>query len=167
MRFRRTAIGGVALIFDTINHWEKNQGQYSNVVHRALSFMANVNVADMPSLLEIDGKRMYVMKQFPTTGTFEERLAEIHAQHADIHLVVEGEEWQGFATVSGNNNAVENRLEESDYALYEHVENEKRMLLRPGDFSIYWPGEVHRPNCHPEGSVHLVKLVVKIHRDMF
>jgi biofilm protein TabA len=155
------------LIFDTINHWEKNQGQYGDVVRRALSFVANVNVTDMPSLLEIDGKRMYVMKQCPTTGTFEERLAEIHAQHADIHLVVEGEEWQGFAMSSSNNSAVEDRLDESDYALYEHVENETRILLRPGDFSVYWPGEIHRPNCHPEGSVHLVKLVVKIHRDMF
>lgn len=155
------------MIFDSISNWEQNRGQYSDVVYRALAYIANVNVADMPSLLEIDGKMMYVMKQCPTTGIFEEKLAETHAQHADIHLVVEGEEWQGFAAASVNNNSVEDRLQENDYALYEHVENESRILLRPGDFSIYWPGEVHRPNCHPEGIVHLMKLVVKIHRDLF
>ncbi|KQX62991.1 YhcH/YjgK/YiaL family protein [Paenibacillus sp. Root444D2] len=155
------------MIFDTMNQWEQNQCQYGDAVRRALSFVAKVNVADMPSSLEIEGKLMYVLKQSPTTGAFEERLAEIHAQHADIHLVVEGEEWQGFATASGNNSAVEDRLEESDYALFEHVENEKRILLRAGDFSIYWPGEVHRPNCHSGDGVHLVKLVVKIHRELF
>ncbi|MDQ0898972.1 MULTISPECIES: YhcH/YjgK/YiaL family protein [unclassified Paenibacillus] len=155
------------MIIDRISQWEQNQGQYGEAVRRALAYISKVNVADMPSLLEMDGKRMFVMKQSPTTGTFEEKLAEIHAQHADIHLVVEGEEWQGVASATGNNRMVEDRLEESDYALFEHVENETRILLRPGDFSIFWPGEVHRPNCHPKGSVHLVKLVVKIHRDLF
>ncbi|MNL84744.1 Toxin-antitoxin biofilm protein TabA [compost metagenome] len=62
---------------------------------------------------------------------------------------------------------MEDRLAESDYALYEQVENESHIRLLPGDFSIYWPGEVHRPNCHPEGAVNLVKLVVKVHRDLF
>jgi biofilm protein TabA len=155
------------LIFDTISQWEKNRGQYGEAVRRALEFIANLNVAEMPPLLEIDGKRMFVMKQSPETRTFEERLAEIHAQHADIHLVIEGEEWQGFASTSGDNNAVEDRLEESDFVLYEHVDNENRILLRKGDFTIYWPGEVHRPNCHPEGQADLIKLVVKIQRDLF
>lgn len=160
-------LGVTSLIFDSISNWEKNKGQYGNTVIRALSFIANLNVAEMPSMLEIDGKRMYVMKQCPKTGTFEEQLAEMHAQHADIHLLVEGEEWQGFAKASVNHRVKEDCLEESDYALYEYVENESRILLRPGDFSLYWPGEMHRPNCHPEGNVHLVKLVVKIHRDLF
>ncbi|MBD0378845.1 YhcH/YjgK/YiaL family protein [Paenibacillus sedimenti] len=155
------------MILDTISQWKHNQGQYGDAVRRALAFVANVNIAEMPSMLEIDGKRMYVMKQSPATGTFEEKLAESHAQHADIHVVAEGEKRQGFAPASENNRVVEDRLEENDYALYSHVENETRILLRPGDFSVYWPGEVHRPNCHPEGSVHLVKLVVKIHRDLF
>jgi biofilm protein TabA len=155
------------LIFDTISQWEQNRGQYGEAVRRALAFIANLNVAVLPPLLEIDGKRMFVMKQCPVTGTFVERLAEIHSQHADIHLVIEGEEWQGFASASGSSNVVEDRLEESDYALYEHVENENSILLRQGDFTIYWPGEVHRPNCHPEGQAHLVKFVVKIHRDLF
>ncbi|CAN7229263.1 YhcH/YjgK/YiaL family protein [Paenibacillus sp. LjRoot153] len=155
------------MIFDTISNWEYNRSQYSDVVRRALKYITHLNVADMPSLLEIDGKRMYVMKQCPVTSPFEERLAEKHAQYADIHLVVGGEEWQGFAAASSNNSSVEDRLAESDYALYEQVDKESRILLRPGDFSIYWPGEVHRPNCHPEGVVPLVKLVVKIHRDLF
>jgi biofilm protein TabA len=155
------------LILDAISNWAYNKGQYSDVVSQALTVITHLDVTNMPSLLEIDGKRMYVMKQFPTTATFEERLAESHAQYADIHLVVEGEEWQGFAPASTNNSKVEDRLEESDYALFEQVEKESRVLLRRGDFSIYWPGEVHRPNCHPEGVVPLVKLVVKIHRALF
>ncbi|UUZ86577.1 YhcH/YjgK/YiaL family protein [Paenibacillus sp. P26] len=84
-----------------------------------------------------------------------------------MHLVAEGEEWQGFAASAGDAEAVEDRLEVSDYALYKQVENESRILLRPGDFAVYWPGEVHRPNCHPDKGAHLVKLVVKIHRDLF
>ncbi|WP_281367651.1 hypothetical protein [Paenibacillus germinis] len=44
------------MIIDRISQWEQNQGQYGDAVRRALAYITNVNVADMPSLLEIDGK---------------------------------------------------------------------------------------------------------------
>lgn len=154
------------MIIDTIRNWREHRGQYGDAVCRALEYVANANAADVPSTLELEGKRMYVMKQSPATAPFEERLAEAHALHADIHLVLEGEEWQGFAPAAEVNRAVEDKLAESDYALFEHVENEARFRLQPGDFTVYLPGEIHRPNCHPAGGVHLVKLVVKIHRDL-
>ncbi|MNR40027.1 hypothetical protein D3C85_1582820 [compost metagenome] len=82
-------------------------------------------------MLELDEKRLYVMKQSPTTCTFAERLAEVHAQYADIHLVIEGEEWQGYAAASSSNTSVEDRLAESDYALFEKVEGGGAMRIAP------------------------------------
>ncbi|MGO4495232.1 YhcH/YjgK/YiaL family protein [Paenibacillus sp. 2RAB27] len=154
------------MIIDTIRHRQDHQFQYGEAVCRALEYVINMNTADMRSTVEFEGKNMYVMKQKPMTKLFEEQLAEAHACYADIHFVLEGEEWQGFASTSDLNQTVEDKLEQSDYILFEHVENEGRIRLLPGDFTVYWPGEIHRPNCHPTGSVHLVKLVVKIHRDL-
>ncbi|NOU62628.1 DUF386 family protein [Paenibacillus sp. LMG 31461] len=154
------------MIIDTIRHRQDHQFQYGEAVCRALEYVMKLNTADMRSTVEFEGKNMYVMKQKPMTKLFEEQLAEAHACYADVHLVLEGEEWQGFASTSDLNQAVEDKLEQSDYILFEHVENEGRIRLLPGDFTVYWPGEIHRPNCHPAGNVHLVKLVVKIHRDL-
>ncbi len=154
------------MIIDTIHHKRDHQYPYGETIRRALDYVMNLNTADMRSTVEFEGKNMYVMKQRPMTKLFEEQLAEAHACYADIHLVLEGEEWQGFASPSDLNRAVEDKLEQNDYILFEHVENEGRIRLLPGDFTVYWPGEIHRPNCHPAGSVHLVKLVVKIHRDL-
>lgn len=154
------------MIIDTIHHKRDHHYPYGETIRRALDYVMNLNTADMRSTVEFEGKNMYVMKQRPMTKLFEEQLAEAHACYADIHLVLEGEEWQGFASSSDLNRAVEDQLEQRDYILFEHVENEGRIRLLPGDFTVYWPGEIHRPNCHPAGSVHLVKLVVKIHRDL-
>jgi len=83
-------------------------------------------------------------------------------------LVVEGEEWQGFAIASDNNLAVIDELHTKDYALFKDVRDEVRIRLRPGDFTVYWPGELHRPNCFAveRKETELVKIVVKIHRDL-
>ena len=155
------------MIFDSIRCYEKNRTQYGNAVRRALDYLSALDTSNLPSRQELEGNKMYVMLQSPVTEAFEERLAEAHLRHADIHLVLEGEEWQGFAASSEGNVIAENKLADSDYALFRHVENEGRIRLRPGDFSIYWPGEIHRPNCHLQGPIGLTKLVVKIHRDLF
>ncbi|MGG1515938.1 YhcH/YjgK/YiaL family protein [Paenibacillus oryzisoli] len=154
------------MIIDTIRYRRDHQYQYGEAVCRALEYVINLNPNDIQSTVELEGKNMYLMKQKPTTKLFEEQLAEAHACYADIHLVLAGEEWQGFASHSNKNQAVEDQLEQRDYILFQHVENEGRIRLLPGDFTVYWPGEIHRPNCHLAESVHLVKIVVKIHRDL-
>ncbi|MBD2868986.1 YhcH/YjgK/YiaL family protein [Paenibacillus arenilitoris] len=153
------------MIVDTIRNWERNKSQYGEAVQQALAFIQTLNTDEMPSTVEIVGSQMYVMKQTPTTERFDKRPSEVHALHADIHIVLEGEEWQAFAPASNRNQPVLDRLEDSDYALFDHVEDETVIKLGPGAFTVYWPGEYHRPNCSPEGGTALVKLVVKIHSD--
>ncbi|MGL4893098.1 MAG: YhcH/YjgK/YiaL family protein, partial [Aeromonas veronii] len=40
------------------------------------------------------------------------------------------------------------------------------LALQPGDFAIFWPGELHRPLCTPNQPAQVKKLVVKVHRDL-
>ncbi|CAG7626922.1 YhcH/YjgK/YiaL family protein [Paenibacillus allorhizosphaerae] len=155
------------MIFDTVSSLNRNKSQYGHAVQSALQFISSLNVEQMPDTVEIDGKRMYVMKQTVNTVKPSERLAEVHLQYADIHLVVEGEELQGCAPSSGGSVPEQDQLELKDYALFAQVEDEQFIRLKPGSFTIYWPGEVHRPNCSEDGERRVVKLVVKIHRDLF
>ncbi|CAG7607229.1 hypothetical protein PAESOLCIP111_00936 [Paenibacillus solanacearum] len=155
------------MIFDTIDNLNRYKSPYGDAVRRALEFIASLNVEDMPDRVDIDGRRMYVMKQTVETVRPSQRLAEIHRQYADIHLVLEGEELQGYAPSSVSSEMVQDHLEHKDYALFEQVAGEQFLRLKPGTFTVYWPGEAHRPNCSEEGGHRIVKLVVKIHRDLF
>ena len=154
------------MIFDTIDNLNRNMSLYGDAVRRALEFVASLNVEDMPDRVDIDGRRMYVMKQAVDTVQPSQRLAEIHRQYADIHLVLEGEELQGYAPSSLGSETVQDHLEQKDYALFEQVAGEQFFRLKPGMFTVFWPGEAHRPNCSEEGGYRIVKLVVKIHRDL-
>jgi biofilm protein TabA len=156
------------MIFDNLDNWKSHRSQYGPAVEQALEFILNLNLDEMPDKLDIQGEKMFVMKQHPTTANFEERIAEVHKDYADIHLVMEGEEWQAYALSGGKAlNLIEDKLEENDYALYRALEEENRILLTKGMFTVYWPGEYHRPNMHHHQQVKLLKLVVKIHRDLF
>jgi biofilm protein TabA len=156
------------VIFDNLDNWQSNRSQYGPAVERALEFISNLNIDDMPDKVEIQGEKMFVMKQLPSTASFEERIAEVHRKYADIHLVWEGEEWQAYTLTGGKAvDLIEDKLEENDYATYRALEEENRILLTKGMFTVYWPGEYHKPNMHHDHNVRLVKLVVKIHCELF
>ncbi|UUZ90005.1 hypothetical protein LJK87_28785 [Paenibacillus sp. P25] len=62
------------MIFGALRDFERNRGQYGEAVRRALGFVAGLDIREMPATLEIDGKRLFVMKQNPAAAPFEEQL---------------------------------------------------------------------------------------------
>ena len=40
------------------------------------------------------------------------------------------------------------------------------LALQPGDFAIFWPGELHRPLCTLTTPGPVKKLVVKVHQSL-
>ncbi|UUZ83853.1 hypothetical protein LJK88_08780 [Paenibacillus sp. P26] len=61
------------MIFGALRDFERNRGQYGEAVRRALGFVAGLDIREMPATLEIDGKRLFVMKQNPAAAPFEEQ----------------------------------------------------------------------------------------------
>jgi YhcH/YjgK/YiaL family protein len=81
-------------------------------------------------------------------------------------MVVTGEELHVVARQSASNQPIENELEGQDYALYEEVENEFELNLKPGMFVVYFPGDLHRPACSRSGGTETKRVVIKIHKDL-
>jgi len=49
-----------------------------------------------------------------------------------------------------------------DNIFYETVENEQFVTLHPGEFTVYFTNDIHRPNCTMDEPVNIHKAVVKI-----
>ena len=54
----------------------------------------------------------------------------------------------------------EDKRETNDVSFYASVTQEKKLELEEGQFAIFYPWEVHRPNCQFAGSPEQVKKVV-------
>ncbi|BBT94037.1 hypothetical protein WP8W19C03_07310 [Aeromonas veronii] len=112
---------------------------------------------------EIDGLNLFCLVSEDLTEPAADRRGEFHQQYLDIQLLLRGEEWIGV----GPHDYV------SDGAYHPHpdlwfVDDEQTsyLALQPGDFAIFWPGELHRPLCTFNQPAKVKKLVVKVHKDL-
>ena len=91
---------------------------------------------------------------------------EVHRKYIDVQFSVEGKEIIGFARETGNNLVSEDLLEENDVLFYENAENEMDLIMKPGNFAIFFPNDVHRPWCAVNETCTIRKVNVKVNTEM-
>jgi biofilm protein TabA len=115
-----------------------------------------------PGKYPIDGERMFAIVQDPITQAWGSGLPEFHARHIDVQYLLSGEEALGF--LPGNPNLVpcDDFLKERDIAFVPSQLNETRIVLTPGMYAVFFPGELHRPCRAVDQAMHIKKVVIKI-----
>jgi biofilm protein TabA len=112
---------------------------------------------------EIEGPQIFALVQEQQTGPKAECRPEAHVKNIDIQYVIEGTDVIGFGLPNPANEVAEDLLSEKDCLFYKNVQNETDLVLTSGMYAIFFPEEVHRPNCQ-NGAVggKLRKVVVKV-----
>lgn len=115
-----------------------------------------------PGKYPIDGERMFAIVQDPITQSWDSDLPEFHARHIDVQYLLSGEEALGF--LPGNPSLVpcDDFLKERDIAFVPAQLNETRIVLTPGMYAVFFPGELHRPCRAVNQSMPIKKVVIKI-----
>lgn len=89
----------------------------------------------------------------------------MHEQYIDIQLLLNGEERILFGT-AGTARQCEEFHHEDDYQLCSAIENEQAIILKPGMFAVFMPGEPHKPDALSANLMRLKKVVVKVKADL-
>ncbi|HDG1686435.1 TPA: YhcH/YjgK/YiaL family protein [Kluyvera cryocrescens] len=109
--------------------------------------------------LEIDG---IVYKTFTAdTVTAENRRPETHKKFIDVQYVITGNEWIEFAGRGGSVPQEVNPLQDNYFYQRESL-SLNDMLLRAGDYVIFFPWDIHAPLCHKQDPQRVRKMVVKV-----
>lgn len=137
---------------------------YPKAIQKGLQFLMETDLAALtPGRHEISGNQMYVSIAEYETEPREKRRLEAHVKYADIQYVLEGEEIIGCGPLAESRDVTEDCLAEKDVIFYQDIARETEMLLTRGMFAVYFPWDVHRPNCNAGGKPGKVrKLVVKV-----
>jgi biofilm protein TabA len=138
------------------------------VLREAIYFLQKLDFSNLENKKYSVGKHniddIFMTVSEYSTKPWQEKKAEQHRKFIDIHAVVKGEEAMGIAVEDSQNEVIEEYSEEKDRALFSYVHNENFIVLKPGQYAICFPEDIHRPGCVPAGrkASDVKKIVIKI-----
>jgi biofilm protein TabA len=109
----------------------------------------------------IDGTAVRALVQRYTSKPDEEGRWEAHRRHIDLQMVVDGEECIGIAPIG----TMESEPYDEAKDLLWCKGQGDAVTLRPGDFVLLWPEDVHMPGLQLTGPVPVTKVVYKVALD--
>lgn len=145
------------MIIDTFENIKNYEG--CKRVYQALEFAAGADFMSMDlGRYEIDGDNLFYMVQEYDSKEYK-NISESHDKYIDIQFLVSGEEIVGYAPRSCEKKLLEENPD-SDYCLYEC--DVEFVGLKPGNFAVFFPNDIHSPGVMKEKPVKCRKVVMKI-----
>ncbi|MDF2963966.1 MAG: hypothetical protein K0S39_5701 [Paenibacillus sp.] len=109
---------------------------------------------------------MFALLQEPTTLAWEKQRPESHQTYTDIQYLIAGEEIIRVAPLTDEAVISEEDFAKRDIAFYSKIAEETAVQLRPGSFTVFYPGDIHRPVCSVRQDQQIRKVVIKIHKSL-
>ena len=132
-------------------------------IEKALDYLRHTDLIHLDcGRYPIDGENMFALVQDPVTQSWEKGEPEFHAKYIDVQYLIEGEEMIGYLPAHQTLTPSVNQLEDNDIAFVSPQEKETRLILTPGMFAVFYPGELHRPCRSVTTDRRIKKVVVKI-----
>ena len=132
------------------------------VLQQALTLAVAANPQEKtPGRYELQGDNIFMNVMQFTTQSPEQKKAELHQQYIDIQMLLSGEERILFGMTDSARHCEEMHVED-DYQLCSQIADEQAMVLKPGKFVIFMPGEPHKPGCVVQAPMDIKKVVIKV-----
>lgn len=124
----------------------------------------DVNAKTPNARYDIDGENVFYMVSDNKPRLLKDARPEFHQRYIDIQIVLEGEELFGICFQNAKQETMdEDNLADKDCAFVKTPANEVTVLLRAGDFAIFYPHELHKPlGFVDSNTTNIKKVVVKV-----
>lgn len=158
------------MIVTSLQAWPAQESAYHPVIRQALAFLAQHDFQDFaPGKIDLIPGKLFCLLQEMDSVPFAASRPESHRQFIDIQYLISGHERIGVSRVeSARHTVVDDHTPQQDIMFWQVKEEEIQLELTPGMFAIFFPQDIHRPCCHPQGGGvnHLRKAVIKIDRQL-
>lgn len=151
------------MIFGHISTLAKDAPLLPQALVKGLEYLATTDLSALPAgKHEIEGQDIYVSINEYETQPREMRRAEAHADYLDIQYMIAGEELIAYSVLADGNEVLADELAARDVIFYKTVEPETDLVMTAGMYAVFFPWDVHRPNCKLQQEQKVKKAVVKI-----
>lgn len=136
----------------------------SERLQKALAYVAETDFSKAANgEYEIDGRNVFARVNTYDTEPKAERRPEKHNDYIDVQFVAAGSEAIWYTPLTKDCVETENKAAKEDVIFYAEPGEKNCAVLNAGDFAIFFPWELHRPNCSVgENPAHVQKIVVKV-----
>lgn len=149
------------MFIGTLSTWNAQKKYLPEVFSRAIDFLKSVDGEKTePGRYTIQGNDIFANVECGTGKPEAGRRFELHHKYIDVQMLLTGDERQDITT-SSQTALLEDRLQGDDIAFYSAAGSIHSLLMHPGMFVIYFPGELHAPGLFA-GNGSYKKVVVKV-----
>lgn len=140
----------------------------SGNLQKALQYVSETDFSALENgEYEIDGRNVFARVNTYATEKKADRRPEKHNKYIDVQFVATGSETIWYTSLDEHCVETENKAEAEDVIFYADPHEKNCAVLNTGDFAIFFPWELHRPNCAngclgEEKSENVKKVVVKV-----
>lgn len=149
------------MILDGINHFLRYARKNENSL-LAYDFIMNYQKNPLPcGHYDLDGERCFALVQSYETVPETEKDFESHERYIDLQYIVEGSEkmlWSQREHLSLKSSPDK----EKDVAFYAGGETACSVVVREGEFVVFYPQEAHKPGCCVTTPEKVRKIVIKM-----
>jgi YhcH/YjgK/YiaL family protein len=142
----------------------KNSAQYSNLGPLFKKAFEFIGKTDFNSLSlgkhSIDGDDLFVILMEYETKDPSECIMENHKKYTDIQYMVRGEEFMGIKIFTGETPTTPYD-DKKDAAFYQ-PEFDSLVKVKEGQFTIFFPHDLHMPSMKTGQSAKILKAVFKV-----
>lgn len=124
------------------------------------TYIRTHDIAKLPiGKYEIDGEKLFLVKQDYETKPVSEGVWEAHRRYIDFQYVIHGTEKIGYAPIETMKESTPYH-QTDDFALFSG--NGSFLEIKEGMFAVLYPEDVHMPSVQVEGPIKVKKAVFKI-----
>lgn len=149
------------MIFGHIDHTDTRHSPPA--IARALDYLRSNDLAAMAAGRYQDPATGWVVQVLDLqTSPYHSNFPEAHRRYLDVQFLVAGSELIGVSTAPADLRVQQPYDEERDIVFYQDAPHESQLLMQPGNFAVFYPQDIHRPNGMLEAPQAIRKVVVKI-----
>ena len=149
------------MIYDSL----KNLNRYKNIkyISDINEFILKNDVYNLPhGDIEIYGEELFVKVLRYKPSEASNNLFETHQNYMDVQVVLGGIELMQFVQPEFISKTNEFKLV-GDFTFYKAYERISDIIVGKNEFTIFFPGEPHKPGCiHANNISEVLKLVFKV-----
>lgn len=132
--------------------------KYEEKIEAALKHIKTLDISIKCGRYELEDGAYFNVDEYSTK---EHGLPEVHRNYIDLQYILDGEEIIYVANISDCAGST-GYSQERDIEFYETSKNSRELVMKKGDWAVFYPDDAHTPQIMLNESSKVKKIVVKI-----
>ena len=148
------------MIYDTFENF-RLYCEEGDALYKAMVYARDFDLSQPDGEYEVEGKDIFAKVMTYQTSPAEQRKFEAHRKYIDLQVLLAGRE--RIDIVLGQKlEPFESYNEVKDAIKLKAPDTYSSITMEPGKFAVFFPHDIHRPNCNLNGTSKNRKICMKV-----